>query len=29
METTHLKYKDFAVTLTVDYSAGINWGELH
>jgi len=27
METTHLEYKDFSVPLTVDYSAGNNWGE--
>ena len=27
METAHLEYKDFSVPLTVDYSAGNNWGE--
>ena len=27
METTHLKFKNFSVPLTVDYGVGKNWGE--
>ena len=29
METIHLKYKDFAVPLTVEYGFGNNWGQAH
>ena len=29
METTHLKFKNFSVPLTVDYGVGKNWGEVH
>ena len=29
MQTTHLKYKDFIVPLSVDYGVGNNWGESH
>ena len=29
METTHLKYKDFSVPLTVDYGVGVDWGQSH
>ena len=29
METTHLKFKNFSVPLTVDYGVGKNWGEAH
>ena len=29
MEKTHLKYKDFAVPLIVDYGIGNNWSESH
>ena len=29
METTHLKYKDFIVPLTVEYGVGNTWGESH
>jgi len=29
METTHLKYKNFIVPLTIEYGVGNNWGESH
>jgi len=29
METTHTKYKDFTVPLTVEYGVGNTWGESH
>jgi len=29
METTHLKFKNFSVPLTVEYGVGKNWGEAH
>ena len=29
METTHLKFKNFSVPLTVDYGVGKNWGQAH
>ena len=29
METTHLRYKDFNVPLTVDYGVGSDWGQSH
>ena len=29
METSHLRFKNFSVPLTVDYGIGKNWGEAH